>query len=163
MRALFCCTDGLWQTWRQIWKHSAKGRTSRESNSFLPGYQKYLFRSESVVFLWWQLPANLLVSTKTITDPVANVCINFHIAWKEGNFLWICVYRVFCRLHSTRKVHLQLRSEGTASHWNLGSSRNTDATSESISTVAAYSCLLLHERSFQSCRSGLSSDSGQEK
>lgn len=47
---------------------------------FLPEYQEYLFRSECVMFLWWQLPAGLLVSTKTITDPVANVWINFHIA-----------------------------------------------------------------------------------
>lgn len=55
-------------------------RTSRESNSFLPEYQKYLFRSKYVVFLWWQILAQLLVSIKTITDPVADVLINFHIA-----------------------------------------------------------------------------------
>lgn len=51
MRALFCCTDGLWQTWEQIWKHSATGRTSRKLFFFLLEHPRYLFRSESVVFL----------------------------------------------------------------------------------------------------------------
>lgn len=41
------------------------------------------------------------------------------------------------------------RSEGIALHSNIGSSRNTGAASESESTVAALSCLLLHKRSFQ--------------
>lgn len=66
MSVLLRCTDGLWQTWEQIWKHSAIGRTSRDFFFLLPEHPKYLSRSESVAFLWWQLPEHLLLSTKTI-------------------------------------------------------------------------------------------------
>lgn len=61
----------------------------------------------------------------------------------------VCLNRNEFSMNLYRKFS-RVRSDRIALHSNIGSSRNTNARSESESTVAAHSCLLLHKRSSQS-------------